>query len=63
MFGKLLCRIGIHWMSGHTSNFIDIVSGKIVFNATCPCGKKWMVDSLFPLPTFKIERSESKNSW
>lgn len=58
MIGKLLCRIGIHWMGEHASLFVDIVSGETVFNAICPCGKEWIVDTLFPLPMFKIERKK-----
>lgn len=60
MFGKWLCKIGIHWMSGHKSYFVDIVSDKTVFSSTCLCGKKWMVGSLFPLPIFKVEHSDNK---
>lgn len=58
MLGRLLCRIGIHWMSGHASLFVDRVFGETVFNTTCPCGKEWMTDTLFPLPIFKIERKK-----
>lgn len=58
MLGRLLCRIGIHWMSGHASLFVDKVSGETVYNATCPCGKEWMVDTPFPLAFSKIERKK-----
>lgn len=52
---NLFCKIGIHWMRGHSLNFIDIASGKPVYNAECSCGRKWMVDTLFPLTMFKVE--------
>ena len=37
------------------SLFVDIVSGKTVFEAVCPCGKHWMTDSVFGFPGFKVE--------
>ena len=59
---KILCSIGIHRpLSGHSYNFIDKVSGKTVYNATCPCGKKWMVDSPFMFTGFKVERFTGHN--
>lgn len=53
---KFFCKIRLHWMQNHTSNFTDKVSGKTVFNATCACGKKWMVDTLSPIALSKIAR-------
>lgn len=44
---NLLCNIGMHRpLSGHSAAFVDVVSRETVFYATCPCGKRWMVDSL-----------------
>jgi len=44
----ILCRLGIHRpLKDHRHNFIDVVSGKTVYNAECPCGLTWMVDSPF----------------
>jgi len=40
--------------------FIDVVSGKMVYEAVCPCGRSWMVDSIHGFPTFKVEMNESK---
>jgi len=42
---KLLCKIGIHRpLKNHHHNFIDRVSGKTVYDAICPCGKRaWRV--------------------
>ena len=45
----------IHWLKNHRHNFIDRVSGKTVFTAECRCGKKFMVDTLFPIVDFKVE--------
>ena len=54
--GKLLCVLGIHRpLTGHTSYFVDVVSGKTVYKAVCPCGKEFMVDSLGPFGGFKVE--------
>ena len=61
---NLLCAIGIHRpLKGHTHNFIDKVSGQTVYNAECPCGKKWMVDSPFSFGGFKVERVLQNNKW
>jgi hypothetical protein len=52
-----LCKYGIHRpLNGHRHNFVDSVSGKTVFTAVCPCGKKWMTDSLFKWFGFKVEK-------
>lgn len=54
----LFCNWGLHWrMKLGERLFTDIVSGKSVFDATCPCGKHWMVDSTHGFPTFKVERN------
>ena len=50
----------IHWLKDHKHNFIDSVSGNTVYTAKCRCGKKFMVDTLFPIPSFKVELGESK---
>ncbi len=47
--------IHIHWLKNHKRTFMDIVSGKDVLIAECRCGKKYMVDTLFPLPSFKVQ--------
>ena len=41
------------------SMFIDIVSGKMVYEAICPCKRRWMVDVTHGFPTFKVERVRS----
>lgn len=51
---KLFCCIGRHWMKNHKPYFIDSSSDKQVYVADCECGKKWMVDSLFPLWGFRV---------
>ena len=58
MIGRILCKLKVHWMRNHHHNFIDSVSGKTVFNAECPCGKRWMVDTLSPITFFKVDRDE-----
>lgn len=51
-----LCRIGWHRpLHGHQPYFRDLVSGKMVFSAGCPCGKQWMTDSSAPWLGFKFE--------
>lgn len=53
-----LCKFGIHRpLRGHSHNFIDRVSGKTVFNVKCPCGKEYMVDSLFGWFGTKVEKN------
>ncbi len=54
-----MCKIGIHWMKNHRSDFTDCISGKTVFLATCSCKREWTVDSLFPIVTFKVETVRS----
>jgi len=55
MTTPLLCRIGLHWrMRIVQSLFVDIVSGKTVFEAVCPCEKHWMMDSIMGFPFFKV---------
>ena len=57
----LLCRIGLHWpLKGHTFEFTDWVSGKAVNMTTCPCGRKWMTDTMSSYPFFKVEHEEYK---
>lgn len=54
----VLCALGWHRpLRGHRHNFIDKVSGDTVYNAECPCGKKWMVDSPFSFFGCKVERT------
>ena len=56
-----LCRLGWHRpLRGHQANFRDVVSGKMVFNADCPCGKHWMTDSPAPWFGFKVERHNAE---
>jgi len=44
----LLCIAGIHRpLKIKDCAFIDQVTHKEVFNAICPCGKKWLTDSVF----------------
>lgn len=53
---SLFCKIGLHWpVHGHKHDFVDNVSGKIVFLVVCPCGKSWLIDSLTRFPFFKVE--------
>ena len=53
-----LCSIGIHRpLQEHHHNFIDSVSGDTVYDAVCPCGKKWMTDSRNGYLGFKAEKS------
>jgi hypothetical protein len=42
--------------------FVDVVSGKQVYDAICPCGKRWMIDSWYGFPFFKmrLERREKR---
>lgn len=61
MIKEFLCKIGIHWMKNHRSYFSDCASSKTVFLVTCSCNREWMVDSLFPIVTFKVETNESVN--
>ena len=42
------------------SLFRDIVSGNTVFEAECPCGKRWMVDSVHGYPFFKVPLNRDK---
>lgn len=52
----ITCRVGLHWfMKGHEPDFTDTVSGKIVYMAQCPCGRRWLVDTTGPFPLFKVE--------
>lgn len=52
----ITCRLGFHWfMVGHEPDFVDVVSGKIVYLAMCPCGRIWFVDTISRFPTFKVE--------
>ena len=54
-----LCRIGIHRpLKIQGCAFIDQVSHKEVFRATCWCGKKWLTDSVFGWFGFKMEKQE-----
>jgi hypothetical protein len=56
----MLCKLGWHRpLKNHKYNFTDKVSGKTVFNAVCPCGKKWMTDSPFGFFGCKVDRAKS----
>jgi hypothetical protein len=53
----ILCKLGIHRpLKIGELRFVDIVSGKDVRYATCPCGKKWLTDSVFGWLGTKIEK-------
>ena len=42
---NILCRLGIHRPLAKTQvAFRDMVSGKQVWHARCPCGKEWLTD-------------------
>jgi len=53
----ILCKLGIHrpLKIGHLA-FVDVASGKDVRYATCPCGKKWLTDSVFGWFGYKTEK-------
>ena len=54
------CKVGLHWfMYGHEPNFVDSDSGKIVYLAECPCGRRWLVDTTSRCPIFKVEVKRS----
>lgn len=36
--------------------FIDMITGRTVYDAVCPCGRKWMIDVRHGFPLFKVER-------
>lgn len=50
---KIGCKIGLHWPMRLVEYFFtDIVVGKPVYQALCPCGRAWMVGSRYPF--FKV---------
>lgn len=52
---NLLCKLGWHRpLKRHIYSFTDVVSGKAVYNAECPCGLKWKVDSMAGLRGYKV---------
>lgn len=53
-------KLHIHWLKNHKHNFIDVVSGRTVYNGYCRCGKVFMVDTLFPMPSFKVDRAREE---
>ena len=56
---KFLCRIGIHRpLKIMDAYFKDQVSGKMVFEAECPCGKKFMTDDINGWKGFKVEKNK-----
>ena len=56
---KLLCLIGIHRpLKVMDAHFQDQVSGKMVFNAECSCGKKFMTDDINGWFGFKVEKNK-----
>lgn len=55
------CKVGLHWrMKINHCLFIDVVSGKEVFSATCPCGIEWMTDAPMGFPFFKVKIDEKE---
>lgn len=53
---RILCRLGWHRpLFGHEYTFTDALSGKFVYYAQCPCGKRWMVDSLSGMFGIKVK--------
>lgn len=55
---SLLCRLGVHRpLRGHRHDFVDIVDGKTVYVAQCPCGQAWLVDSPFGFLGFKVRKT------
>lgn len=61
---KCLCKVGIHRpLTGHEYAFVDTISGKAVYTATCPCGKSFLTDSSSNwIVGFTVEReTEVKN--
>jgi len=51
----LFCKVGLHWrMKIVESLFVDVVSGKTVYKAICPCNEYWMIDTLLGFPFFKV---------
>ena len=59
---RLLCKLGIHRpLTNHEFRFIDRVSGKSVYIAECPCGKKWLTDSLSKWFGFRVLRDQEKH--
>lgn len=58
---KVLCKIGLHRpLKIRSCLFIDVVSGKEVFESYCPCGKRWLTDSTFGWLGHKIQLDKSK---
>ena len=59
---KLFCKIGLHWkMRILETLFIDQVNGLEVYKAECPCGRIWMMQSVFGFPFFKVERCKQND--
>lgn len=57
----LFCKLGLHWrMKIIERLFIDVVSGKEVFKAVCPCGIEWMTDAPMGFPFFKVKIDEKE---
>ena len=55
----ILCKLNIHRpLKGHVYNFTDKVSGKIVYDAICPCKKVFMVDSIYGWLGFKVKKEK-----
>jgi hypothetical protein len=53
---NLFCKLGLHWrMKIDNCLFIDAICWRQVYAATCPCKRKWMVDSKHGFPFFKVE--------
>ena len=60
---KILCWLGLHWrITVDRTLFVDRVSGNEVYEGTCSCGRKWMHDSVFGFPTFKVEKKDVKEA-
>ena len=59
---NILCRLNIHRpLKNHHHTFTDCVSGKTVFDAECPCGLKFMVDSQFGFCGFKVAKTDNQS--
>ena len=58
---KFLCLIGIHRpLKVMDSKFWDKVAHKMVFDAECSCGKKFMTDDINGWKGFKLEMVKDK---
>lgn len=57
----ILCKLGIHRpLNIKHCQFIDTVTHKEVFEAYCPCGKRFLTDSVWGWFGSKVESKEIK---